>query len=303
MAEPKINDTEPPLARRAARPFVGPAGPAAPTRPLLRPTGPAGRPSPAAFARPLAAPRSSLGTLACAQPAAPAADDDARDAATTRPVARVEPPEPSQLPSLGPQPRQPVTSEMVALDAFAAFDAVWGRSTTPAASPVVEPVASPLHDASLGTGVGAHELRVEDITPADVEAMHAVEEPFGPTAGADHGVAPADALESAWPTITTPDSAMPAWLVDDNDPTGPSPPPQPTRDLLVAGATDTSAGQPDEAVDPRVAHGLRVSAALDRLAKRVRGGEIDVSSVAPEAPDAAVLASVLAALLGGSSSR
>jgi hypothetical protein len=46
-----------------------------------------------------------------------------------------------------------------------------------------------------------------------------------------------------------------------------------------------------------------VSAALARLAERVRSGEIDVSSVAAEATDAAVLASVLAALLGGSSSR
>jgi len=57
------------------------------------------------------------------------------------------------------------------------------------------------------------------------------------------------------------------------------------------------------AKDPIQTHGMRVSAALDRLAERVRSGEIDVSSVAPEAPDAAVLASVLAALLGGSSSR
>jgi hypothetical protein len=48
---------------------------------------------------------------------------------------------------------------------------------------------------------------------------------------------------------------------------------------------------------------MRVAAALERLADRVRSGEIDVSSVAAEAPDAAVLASVLAALLGGSSSR
>jgi hypothetical protein len=55
--------------------------------------------------------------------------------------------------------------------------------------------------------------------------------------------------------------------------------------------------------EPRSESGLRVSAALSRLAERVRDGEIDVSSVAPEATDAAVLASVLAAILGGSSSR
>jgi hypothetical protein len=49
--------------------------------------------------------------------------------------------------------------------------------------------------------------------------------------------------------------------------------------------------------------GLYVSATLDRLAERVRRGEIDISSVAPEATEAAVLASVLATLLGGSNSR
>ena len=48
--------------------------------------------------------------------------------------------------------------------------------------------------------------------------------------------------------------------------------------------------------------GLRVSAALNRLADRIRDGEIDVSSIAPDASDAAVLASLLAALLGGGSS-
>jgi hypothetical protein len=59
----------------------------------------------------------------------------------------------------------------------------------------------------------------------------------------------------------------------------------------------------DAVPDARLVHRLRISAALDRLAQRVRDGEIDVSSIAPEATDAAVLASVLAALLGGSSSR
>jgi hypothetical protein len=63
------------------------------------------------------------------------------------------------------------------------------------------------------------------------------------------------------------------------------------------------ASEPAVEIDPRTAQGRRVSAALDRLAARVRDGEIDVSFVASEAPDAAVLASVLAALLGGSSTR
>jgi hypothetical protein len=45
------------------------------------------------------------------------------------------------------------------------------------------------------------------------------------------------------------------------------------------------------------------AAMLERLATRVRAGEIDLSSVTPEATDAAMLASILAALLGGASSR
>ena len=50
-------------------------------------------------------------------------------------------------------------------------------------------------------------------------------------------------------------------------------------------------------------HEARIAATFDRLADRVRSGEIDVSSIAPEATDAAVVASVLVALLGGSRSR
>jgi hypothetical protein len=75
-------------------------------------------------------------------------------------------------------------------------------------------------------------------------------------------------------------------------------PPVVSRFELVEEQPVTSA-----AVDHRTLNGWRVSSALDRLAERVRSGEIDVSSVAPEANDAAVLASVLAALLGGSSRR
>ena len=298
MAEHKIEDTNPPLARRAVRPFVGPAGSAAPGRPLLRPAGPAGRPSPAPFAPPPRAP----GTMANAQPAAPTTD-----ATASEPVVLVETPEPSQLTSLEPQSRRPMTSEMVALDAFAAFDAVWGGSTTPAESPVVEPVVEPVaslvDEASLGSGAGAHELWAEDITARDLDATYAGEESPGPAVGAEHDMPPSNALESVWPTITTPDSAIPAWLVDHDDPTDPAASSQPSPDLIVPDATDIGADQSDQAEDARVSHSLLVSAVLDRLAERVRGGEIDVSSVAPEAPDAAVLASVLAALLGGSSSR
>ena len=64
-------------------------------------------------------------------------------------------------------------------------------------------------------------------------------------------------------------------------------------------------GAPETVTEPvlaDVANGSRVADTLNRLANRIRDGEIDVSSIAPDAPDAAVLASVLAALLGGGSS-
>ena len=71
---------------------------------------------------------------------------------------------------------------------------------------------------------------------------------------------------------------------------------------LVRESQETEA-VPDAAHDPRTVRDMRCAAALDRLAHRIRSGEIDVSFIAPDAPDAAILASVLAALLGGSSSR
>jgi hypothetical protein len=149
------------------------------------------------------------------------------------------------------------------------------------------------------------------------------------------------AIEAGWASKTTPELAMPAWLADDA-PVGANElfeEQAPTDDAMpedlppAAHEATTSSivgsvphGSPWS--DPRMAayaafvtspdgvpaianalandkytRGLQVSAALERLAERIRDGEIDVSSVAPEAPDAAMLASVLAALLGGSQSR
>jgi hypothetical protein len=72
-------------------------------------------------------------------------------------------------------------------------------------------------------------------------------------------------------------------------------------DLVQVGAGDTLEAPTSTEAKPSA--GSYVSATLDRLAERVRRGEIDISSVAPEATEAAVLASVLATLLGGSNSR
>jgi len=351
MAEQKIEDSKSPVARRAVRPFVGPATPgnAAPAaRPLVRPAGPAGRPNPAPFAPPLASPagasparRATLGSVPVAddaqtaavpdlRPTTPAPTFDLTVAAPTPIVsAAVETPEPladlgeatdvgSELlpmppamapasdadasPSVDAAPRRPVTSEMVAIDAYAAFDSVWG-SNTPQASPAVEgaaPAASPAEDVSLGACVdGPHAWTDEIMVPTD-DATAAARDANDTSGG--H----VESVDSTWTRVATPDSAIPAWLLDDPSSVNTPPVNTPPAHTLAAdtpSAPDQSETFAAEAVSLRTAHGLRISAVLDRLAERVRDGEIDVSSVAPEAPDAAVLASVLAALLGGSNSR
>jgi hypothetical protein len=81
-------------------------------------------------------------------------------------------------------------------------------------------------------------------------------------------------------------------------------PPEAERPL--AGPVQVGAEETLEAptsTQAKASAGSYVSATLDRLAERVRRGEIDISSVAPEATEAAVLASVLATLLGASNSR
>src|SRR5215213_2110627 len=204
MAEQKIDDSTLPPARRAVRPFVGPAGSVSAAGPLLRPTGPAGpasRPNPAPFAPPLAPRRAALGTapsvgapepatasvrpptparsfdLTVAEPMLARPSEDATPASATftanEPasvshsyavdaaavdsdiVESTAPLEPELVQSIvvEPSPRRPVTSEMVAIDAFEAFDAVWGPSNTPQASPVVSTTAFSVDAESLDSAL------------------------------------------------------------------------------------------------------------------------------------------------------
>jgi hypothetical protein len=323
MAEQKIEDTKSPAARRGARPFVGPAGGPPAARPLLRPAAPGGRLNHAPFAPPSTPPRPALGITAL--PIAPVAlgadafpvHDPAEAATAPVPSERTAQHEPTDvesaftthereaevpdgivtgdIPAEAPA-RRPVTSEMVAIDASAAFDAVWGSSITPPTVPTVpsiEPTTPPVDVEALGDDVDAAYSWTDEIAAPE-------------TAGSSFGEASVPAAEhgtedgAAWMGTVTPDSAIPAWLADDSDVA-------PAREH---GSLEGESFEGESLVadvpavpDPALTHGTRVSAALDRLAERVRGGEIDVSSVAPDAPDAAVLASVLAALLGGSSSR
>jgi hypothetical protein len=232
-----------------------------------------------------------------------------------------------------PPTMRPVTSEMVAIDAFEAFETVWD-ATPPQVEPSMpdEPVAAaPIDDNSLGTGIDAQHVWGDEIT-RDTGDYQAVSNPLD-TLAVDPGQA--QAIEPGWASHTTPELPMPAWLADDS-PAGDTAvreelPAASLPDELPPASHEATANSIVGSVrsqmpwsDPRVAayaafvtspdgvptianakpgRGVQVSAALERLAARIRDGEIDVSSVAPEAPDAAMLASVLAALLGGSTSR
>ena len=237
---------------------------------------------------------------------------------------------------------RPITSEMVAIDAFEAFETVWDATPEPQpthaepmqAVPDESVAASPLEDESLGSGIDAQQLWGDEITQdtGDYRAYEAGSELPSPDSDDE------SPIEAGWASKTTPELAMPAWLADDapvpelfqeqavSDAIADDLPPaahEATTSSIVGSAPNGSSW-----TDPRMAayaafvtspdgvpvitnafandkemRGRQVSAALERLAERIRDGEIDVSSVAPEAPDAAMLASVLAALLGGSQSR
>ncbi len=360
MADQKIEDSTSPLARRGARPFAGPTSAPVAGRPFIRPATNQ-RPTAAPFVPPVVPGKQALGS-------APPPVATAATPVATESVASAD--DDSTAP-----PSRPLTSEMVALDAIDAFDAVWGASEPSSGAVEPQAVASPLDIASLGSGTDGQQLWAEDITAAtDIAAG----EPVTPSAPA-----PIDSTDG------TSGGTMPAWLEDDaaadvvptpavdlesgsaasNVPSPPAAawpatevvsgyvvgewtdshtipasdeimglPPEPTTAVPVPtslGSTtpvsadrvrDEVLGAPDpqprfelvegpQAEDPafapvtaptadaRVPRETRIAATLDRLADRVRSGEIPVSSIAPDATDAAVLASVLAALLGGSSSR
>ena len=365
MADQENDETKTPFTRRGARPFGGPAGPSAPSRPFIRPAA-VQRPTAAPFVAPVAP-----GKLVLRNPApTPVAPK------TPTPIA------PPSIPAADirsmPLSTQPVANEIAALDAIDAFDAVWGVSDPPGRAADPEPVASSLDEASLGSGIDGQQLWADDITATDIPVeSDAVAAPVA--------VASSDAVLA---------STTPVWLEDDVAPAEPTtapveseitpamddvpPPPaavQPVSDVdggygfgewtdahtipasdeimgvrpdtpaapvlaSLGEATPAAADWPEDTVpdaaelprfelvatnqepppevnreeEPQLAvfpaaleayspHEARIAAAFDRLADRVRSGEIDVSSIAPEATDAAVLASVLAALLGGSRSR
>jgi hypothetical protein len=181
-------------------------------------------------------------------------------------------------PDAGDEPALPAWAPPAAASAFSSPD--WTDSTAIDPMRAGEAIGQPIDDPSFDAmPIPA----AEDIAQATAYTPPAVES-LG-----DALAAPSESQSAVTPAVQAmPDQRPRFELVE--PPRGDEP--------RTDAAHDSTA-----AVDPRVFHGLRVSATLDRLAERVRAGEIDVSFVAPEATDAAVLASVLAALLGGSSSR
>jgi len=335
MADQKNDDTKTPFARRGARPFGGPTSPSAPSRPFVRPAT-VQRPTAAPFVAPVVPGKLVL-----------------RNAA----------------PAPGPKTPTPIALPLIPAPNI---------SATPLST---KPVASPLDEVSLGSGIDGQQLWAENITATDIPAgeRDLVPAPVAfessdtvvastTPAWLEDDVAPAEATaapveseitpvmddvppppaavqplsevnggygfgewtdahtipasdeimgvlaeEPVAPAIDSLGEATPAaadWTAD----AGPASAELPPRFELVATNQEpvpevnreeepqlpVFAAAPAEAYSPHVA---RIAAAFDRLADRVRSGEIDVSSIVPEATDAAVLASVLAALLGGSRSR
>src|SRR5262245_42593349 len=111
MADQNNDDSKTPLARRGARPFGGPPSAPAPSRPVVRPAT-AQRPTAAPFVAPVVPGKLMLRS---ASPA-PVVKTPTPIASPSIPLAKFD---------TTPPPANPVPSEMAALDAIDAFDAVW----------------------------------------------------------------------------------------------------------------------------------------------------------------------------------
>jgi len=269
-------------------------------------------------------------------------------------VPAVEKTQPAALES----PRR-VTSEMVALDAFDAFEAVWGGSDTGGSAAPPAPPPSPLDPVALGSGSDGECLWADEASAAaeparlaDDDTVATAGQPTGawsemaaiPSAddviavslvddaitvddvvsasSSDQTLGAEPAAADAWPDqllaeyapYAAPSCEIPTDVdaVTTDEPVAHVTTPAigmvavPEVEHSLADPVHTGAGEALEAsrsTEANASAGTYVSATLDRLAERVRRGEIDISSVAPDATEAAVLASVLATLLGGSNSR
>jgi len=95
--------------------------------------------------------------------------------------AEVLSPEPvSGVPAEVPSVNRPVTNEMVAVDAFDAFDTVWDTTGHSASTDAAQPEASPVDDESLGSGVDAQPLWADEII-GGADPASPTSEPTGAT--------------------------------------------------------------------------------------------------------------------------
>jgi hypothetical protein len=180
-------------------------------------------------------------------------------------------------------PPVPSESPVVSMSSPAVTD-------VPSAPSVVSPVADVEGLYSLGEWTDSHTI------PASDEIMGVLPEPMlAPIVEALGDAAPASPDRVADDAQRTPEP-HPRFELVEASPEKPQPE-VPRDELPVASVT------PAPAAFAFAPHEARIAATFDRLADRVRSGEIDVSSIAPDATDAAVVASVLVALLGGSRSR
>lgn len=179
-------------------------------------------------------------------------------------------------------------------------------------------VAAPVHPREPTIDVGSMGANVS--VPANPALDPIAAQPHSETAFADSASAfdrnqsapeySGSALDEAVDRAPELAAASAAASADDSSlepAAGPQAAAYPARDFepasIAAPVPETVAAPLAAEARASAAHEWRVSDALARLAERVRAGEIDVSSVAPDATEAAVLASVLASLLRGSTSR
>lgn len=270
MADQKTDDTKSPLARRGARPFAGPGSAPSAARPFLRPATPSQRPTAAPFVPPIVPTRPALGTSeplavapvptvrptpAAVPVAAPVAVSvPATPVTMAAPAAPPEPrvlPEPTPVVSAMPTPdsdpffgnatatsdvetpaarSRPITTEMIALDAFDAFDTVWGTAERHDTAEHKASTSS-LDETALGAALDAQHPWADDITANGEPAATSAPTPS----------------ESTHPT---PGFAMPPWLADDHDAAPPAP--QANMDVApsVPQVADTSALHQEQAEEP-----------------------------------------------------
>jgi len=342
MADQKTEDSISPLGRRGARPFAGPTGAPGAGRPFVRPAT-TQRPTAAPFVPPVAPAQSTLGnapapaaraaTPVATQPVPSATDDPAapRSRPVTSETVAVDAIDAfdtvwgTPAPSTGAIEPDAGASRLEESSLGGEIDSqpLWAEEIVPASHTAAASEIAPAEP------VAAQDPAATDTThgtPAEVMPAWLEDNASSPTTGWPGTAIEAGDVVGEWTDTHTipssdeimgmapvPAAAVPGapalgdgtcdsadWMGDDGHDAPDSPP---RFELVEEPRVETPEPAPMRLQTVDTSHEARIAAALDRLADRVRSGEIDVSSIAPDATDAGMLASMLAALLGGSRSR